>query len=244
MWILGFDSTASTVTAALLNDGKLVASYSADSATSHSTTLLPAIENLLLAAGIKTKDLSLISCSAGPGSFTGVRIGVASAKGLAAPFDIPCVGVSSLEAMAYMFTELKGFICPVLGARRGNVYAALFSSDGNGNITRLTDDDLVSVSAIDSFVADNIPCTDKPCLYVTGDTVEEVSAVLSACDKVSIKKTPTLLSSPSGYGAAVCGMTIFDAENRDKTHFSGEALVPIYLRKSQAEREKEEKYGK
>ena len=135
MWTLGFDSTTATVTASVLKDGVEIASYSAVSGTSHSTTLLPAAADLLKASGITVRDLSLISCSAGPGSFTGVRIGVATAKGLAAPFDIPCIGVSSLEAMAYMFADVPCVVCPVIGARRGNVYAAVFSCDGMGNVT-------------------------------------------------------------------------------------------------------------
>jgi len=242
MWILGFDSTASTVSAAILKDTSPIAFYSAESATSHSTTLLPAIEKLLTAAGISVKDLDLISCSAGPGSFTGVRIGVATAKGLAAPFKISCVGVSSLEAMAHSFSELRGFICPALGARRGNVYTALFYSDGNGKVERVTDDDLIAIESlkeyIDNAVSDEF---NGNCLYLAGDSIAETSEVCSSCEKVTLKRTPALLSSPSGYGAAICGYNKLFEAGEDRSMFSERNLMPIYLRKSQAERERDEK---
>lgn len=241
MWTLGFDSTASTVTASLVRDGKLFAVYSCESATSHSTTLLPAVESLLSAAGITVRDLDLICCSAGPGSFTGVRIGVATAKGLATPFSVPCVGVSSLEAMAYLFTEIPSVICPVLGARRGNVYAAVFTSDGHGNIVRLTPDELVSLSDLEGFITGALKDTEHPRrLYFAGDSITEAVAMMTVETTPELSPTPALLSSPNGYGAALCGAKLFE-NTEDKSMFSPEKLLPIYLRKSQAEREKEEK---
>ena len=242
MWTLGFDSTTSTVTAALLRDGAQIASYSAMSATSHSTTLLPAIESLLASAGIAVKDLSLISCSAGPGSFTGVRIGVATAKGLAAPFDIPCIGVSSLEAMAYMFADIPCVICPVIGARRGNVYAAVFYSDGMGSIARLTDDNLVAVSDIKEFINNcTIDIQNGLPLYFVGDSVKEASE--AECDLKNVKQsaTPKMLVNPTGYGVAACGYRKFTESGNDASIYSEASILPIYLRKSQAEREKEER---
>ncbi len=242
MWTLGFDSTTATVTASLLKDGVQVASYSAMSGTSHSTTLLPAIESLLAASGIAPKELSLIACSAGPGSFTGVRIGVATAKGLAAPFDIPCIGVSSLEAMAYMFGEIPCVICPVIGARRGNVYAAVFYSDGDGNISRLADDDLVAIADVKNFVNG---CTShiegRLPLYFTGDAVAEVYATEAELTSVKLSETPHVLASPTGYGVAACGYRKFKDSGNNASLYSEAALLPIYLRKSQAEREKEER---
>lgn len=245
MWTLGFDSTTATVTASILKDGIQTASYSALSGTSHSTTLLPAIETLLSASGITVKDLSLIACSAGPGSFTGVRIGVATAKGLAAPFDIPCIGVSSLEAMAYTFSEIPCVVCPVIGARRGNVYAAVFLSDGEGNITRLTDDDLVAIDDVKSLVNS---CTshikEALPLYFSGDSVSEVFETEAELTAVRLTKAPQLLTMPTGYGAAACGYRRFKDSGEDASLFSESALLPIYLRKSQAEREKEERQFK
>ena len=242
MWTLGFDSTTATVTASLLNDGVQIASYSAMSGTSHSTTLLPAIEDLLKAAGITVKELNLISCSAGPGSFTGVRIGVATAKGLAAPFDIPCIGVSSLEAMAYMFSDIPCVICPVIGARRGNVYSAVFSSDGKGNVTRLADDDLIAITDVKDFVNG---CTshieESLHLYFTGDSVSECYEADGGLNTVKLTETPVELAAPTGYGVAACGYRKFKSSGENTELYSEATLLPIYLRKSQAEREKEER---
>ncbi|MBQ8524086.1 MAG: tRNA (adenosine(37)-N6)-threonylcarbamoyltransferase complex dimerization subunit type 1 TsaB [Clostridia bacterium] len=242
MWTLGFDTTASTVSAALLRDGELICHYSASSATTHSTTLLPAIEGLLNAAGIKARELGLICCSAGPGSFTGVRIGCATAKGLAAPFGTPCVGVSSLEAMASVFGRIKCIICPALNARRGNAYTAVFLSDGRGNITRLTSDDLIKVSDIPQLI---YRCENESGIiapkYVAGDSVKEILYAAEAADIHGLSCSPALLASPSGYGAALAGLKIFLDNSEDKALFSEEKLAPIYLRKSQAEREKDEK---
>ncbi len=242
MWTLGFDSTTSTVTAALLKDGSLVCDYSEENATSHSTTLLPAIEDLLKKANITVSDLSLIACSGGPGSFTGVRIGVATAKGLAAPFSIPCIGVSSLEAMAYQFKGKKCLVCPVVNARRGNAYSALFYTDGAGNIKRLTDDSLWSLDEISARVKDVMATEDLGSLnlYFTGDCVDAAKSKFSSIDGVCLAETPEEFAKASGFGTALCGLAEFEASD-DKAKYTGEALVPIYLRKAQAERELEEK---
>jgi len=242
MWTLGFDTTASTVGVALLSDGKLVSQYSASSTTTHSTTLLPAIEALLESASIKVSDLGLICCSAGPGSFTGVRIGCATAKGLAAPFGIPCMGVSSLEAMASVFGEIPCVICPALNARRGNVYCAMFVSDGNGNVKRLTEDDLIAVSELPKVIEKKLKeysLSELP-LYIAGDSIDAVT-VATESRGLKVSKTPALLADPSGYGAALAGIRLFKESGKDNEAFSEMKLAPIYLRKSQAEREKEEK---
>ena len=245
MWTLGFDSTTATVTASVLKDGVEIASYSAVSGTSHSTTLLPAAADLLKASGITVRDLSLISCSAGPGSFTGVRIGVATAKGLAAPFDIPCIGVSSLEAMAYMFADVPCVVCPVIGARRGNVYVAVFSCDGMGNVTRLADDDLVAIADVKAFINGCTSDAHTPLpLYFTGDSVAECYSSDGELTTVKLTETPDALAVPTGYGAALCGYRKFIASGCDAGLYSEAALLPIYLRKSQAEREKEERKHK
>ena len=243
MWTLGFDTTASTVSVALMRDCELVCTYSASSKTTHSTTLLPVIEQLLEAASIKVADLALICCSAGPGSFTGVRIGCATAKGLAAPFNIPCVGVSAMEAMAAPFKDIECIVCPALNARRGNVYTAVFRSDGNGNVTRLTDDDLLPITDIPSVIkkaANEAELASLP-VYIAGDSVCEI---IDADADGWIKKAPALLQSPSGYGAALAGLATFRENGEDASLFHEGKLAPIYLRKSQAEREKEERAEK
>ena len=242
MLVLGFDTTASTVSAALLRDGKLIRQYSASSTTTHSTTLLPAIETLLQSASLKAENLDLICCSAGPGSFTGVRIGCATAKGLAAPFSIPCVGVSSLEAMAMVFGELPCVICPALNARRGNVYCALFVSDGKGCVSRITEDDLLSVPDLCAQISEKLSddsLNGLP-LYIVGDYINEITKEAEKSE-INVSAAPSLLINPSGYGAALAGIREYKNSGCDRKLFTEARLTPIYLRKSQAEREKEER---
>ena len=242
MRILAIDTSAVCASVAVTESGKVLSESSVNTGLTHSRTLLPMIDSTLKNAEIELNDIDFFACSVGPGSFTGVRIGVATAKGLASPFGTPCVGVSSLEAMAYMYSELPAVICPVLGARRGNVYAAVFLSDGKGNVTRLCDDDLVAISDMEGFIAGAVDgASDLPTsLYFCGDSIKECSEAIGEGFSLQLCPTPAMLVSPSGYGAAACGLAKYNSAD-DKSGFTDAALLPIYLRKSQAEREKEEK---
>lgn len=243
MWTLGFDTVSSVVSAAILRDSEVVCSYTASAATTHSTTLLPAIEYLLSSLSLKVSELNLICFSAGPGSFTGVRIGCATAKGLAAPFDIPCIGVSSLRAMAEPFARIKCAVCPALNARRGNVYAAVFVSDGEGNITALTEDDLVPVAELPNIVFETLrqKSLDELTVYAPGDFAGEIVALSHDFGKQIISLAPHGICAPSGIGAALAGLREYNTHSASFATFDESLQKPIYLRKPQAEREKEAK---
>lgn len=235
MKILAIDTTVKTAAAALVEDGKLVAEYSLNTDT-HSTTLLPMISSLLSMSGIAVSDLDFFAVSAGPGSFTGVRIGVSTIKGLAFADNIPCVGVSSLEAMAMNFTGIPGTIVPVINARNKMVYAAVFVSDGIRTPGRIAEDEQILITDL----LERLKSVDGP-IYFTGDAC---GLVLSENEKsfhiTDIAVIPEKLSNPSGYGVAVAAEHRWNAE-ADKSLFAESHLMPIYLRKSQAEREREEK---
>ena len=139
MLILAFESTAKAASCALVKDGKLISQFSQCSGLTHSRTLLPMGEDMLKNAELKLADVDLLAVAHGPGSFTGVRIGVSMVKGLAWAGDKPCVGVSTLEAMAWHGLAAGGLICPVMDARRNQVYNALFRIE-NGQPVRLTED--------------------------------------------------------------------------------------------------------
>ena len=126
MIILGIDTSASPVSAALLKDGKLLGEFYLNIPTTHSQTLMPVVTGLMDSAGISVNDIDLFAVNAGPGSFTGVRIGTASVKGMAMPLGKPCAMVSTLEAMAYSMPYREGVICAVMDARCAQVYNALF----------------------------------------------------------------------------------------------------------------------
>ena len=126
MLILAFESSAKAASVALCRDGALISQYTQCSALTHSRTLLPMAEDMLKNAEVPLDSVDLLAVAHGPGSFTGIRIGVSTVKGLAWAANKPCTGVSTLEAMAWHGLARGGYICPVMDARRGQVYNALF----------------------------------------------------------------------------------------------------------------------
>ncbi len=225
MLTLGLDTTAGTASAAILSDEKLLCEYTLNSGNTHSQTLLPMIENMLGLLGKKPSDIDLYVCAAGPGSFTGVRIGAATVKGLAEPFDTPCVPVSALEALAQNLAGYEGLLCPAMNARRQQVYTALFESDGIG-ISRISEDQAMAVEELAVLLQD----MKKP-VYFTGDGYDLVSGLT---DRV----TPERMRYQSAASVALCGYRIYRNAD-DKTNYTAEALLPTYLRKPQAQRERE-----
>lgn len=155
--VLVFDAAASSYSAAILKNGKILFSTSENSTLTHSKTLLPAIEDILSRNKISVKDIDEIMLTIGPGSFTGLKIGAATAKGLAFPYKTPCVGVSTLAALAYGHSDFNGLIACALDARRNMLYCAFFRSE-NGKISRLTEDKQISASqAAERIKEENLP---------------------------------------------------------------------------------------
>lgn len=231
MHILALDSTAVTATAALCEDKKLIASYTVNNGNTHSETLLPMIESILKQAHLTVSDIDLFVCSAGPGSFTGVRIGAATIKGLAFGRQKPCVGVSTLEALAHNLELIseEALVCPVMNARRGQVYNALFSIKG-GVLERLTEDRLITVEELEAELLEEYPS--RP-VYLCGDGYDITLKLLKA---VKPERTPEMLIYQNGYSVAMCGLR--DYERGKYTDDRG--LSPVYLRPSQAERTRAE----
>ncbi len=226
MLILAFESTAKAASAALVRDGKLVSQYSQCSGLTHSRTLLPMGEDMLKNAELTLGDVDLIAVAHGPGSFTGVRIGVSMVKGLAWAADKPCVGVSTLEAMAWHGLAAGGLICPVMDARRSQVYNALFRMQ-DGRPVRLTEDRPIALTEL----AEELRAY-KERVFLVGDGAELSFRTLSAlglpCDLA-----PENLRMQSAWGVAMAAM--------DKEPGSADSLLPVYLRLSQAERERQER---
>lgn len=232
MRILSVDSTAQTGSVGIIENGKIFALYTIEAQT-HSTTLLPMIESAMKSLGVSLTDMDLLAVSNGPGSFTGIRIGVAAVKGLAFKDNIPCVGVSSLEAMAYNFVGLDGIVCPVINARRSQVYTALFRIS-DGTVTRLTEDCVALIPDLDSLFSD----FDCP-VYFTGDAAETVYESVNYAKKIL---PPVLLRRPNAFGVAAAAEKTFK-ESETPSAFTEDKLSPAYLRKTQAEREREERIG-
>ena len=231
MLILALESTALTASVALWLDGEPLAVSSLTAGNTHSTTLLPLAEHLLKMTGRTVSDIDLFAAAIGPGSFTGIRIGAATAQGLAFDSGKPCVGVSSLLGMAYALRGFSGILCPVIGARRSQFYSALFASDGE-HVRRLTEDGIVLASELDGYLAPY----DGP-IHLIGDGYD------AAHDAITLKNlcsTPQALRIPSAFAVAEAAFDLYTG-TADKSVFTPSALTPIYLRKTQAEQEREEK---
>ncbi len=230
MLILAFESSAKAASVALLQDGTLLAEYFQNSGQTHSQTLTKMAEDILNNCGLTPDDVSAVAVAAGPGSFTGVRIGVAAAKGFCWGRELPCVGVSTLEAMAVDKAHLKGVICPAMDARRSQVYNALFQSDGE-NLTRLTEDRAIS---LDELKTELKKIENEK--FLVGD-----GAVL--CYNTLREEIPDLTLLPEHQrfqragGVALAAWPLVQAGKME----SAAALQPNYLRLSQAERERLEK---
>lgn len=232
MKILSLDSTAIVSTVAVCEDERLLAQLTLNNGNTHSETLLPMIESSLKLLKLNIDDIDLFACSAGPGSFTGVRIGVATIKGLAFGKGKPCVGVSSLEALAYNLIGNDGLICPVMNARRSQLYNALFICEG-GKLRRICEDRLISVFDLEEEL---LRYTDMP-IYLCGDGYDIAK---DAFTKIKTQSTPILQQYQSAYSVALCA---YEAAKQELLTTDRE-LVPTYLRASQAERERLERLQK
>ena len=224
--ILALDSTAEISTVAVCQGDKLISEITINTGNTHSQTLLPAVEQALNFAEITVNDIDAFACSVGPGSFTGVRIGVATVKGLAFGKDRPCVAVSTLEALAYNLVGYNGIICSVMNARRMQVYNALFRCE-NGILTRLCADRAISVADLD----EELKNINEP-IYLCGDGYD---ITVNGLKESKTEFLPYRQRCQSAYSVArvamdklIKGEAVNDAE-----------LIPTYLRPSQAERERQ-----
>lgn len=230
MKILSLDTTALVCSASVCDGGELIAEITVNTGNTHSETLLPAIEQILKIAELSVDDIDVFACSTGPGSFTGVRIGVATVKGIAYGKNKPCVSVSTLEALAYNLKGYDGIICPVMNARRNQVYNALFEWK-DGALIRLCPDRAMSISELDEELADS----DKS-VFLCGDGYDITE---KGFEKTKISFVPERQRLQSAYSVACIA---YEKYSRGES-VSDAQLVPIYLRPSQAERERNERLG-
>ena len=224
MLTLAFESSAKAASVALLRDGSLISQYSQCSGLTHSRTLLPMAEDLLKNAELKLSDVDLFAVAHGPGSFTGIRIGVSTVKGLAWACDKPCVGVSTLESMAWHGLSAGGLVCPVMDARRSQVYTALFEIR-DGKPRRLTEDKPISLEELAAQLRqqDQAP-------FLVGDGAVLTARYLEG-QGLPYRLAPENLLYQSAWGVGMAA--------RDKTPGDSQSLLPVYLRLSQAERERQ-----
>lgn len=226
--ILALDSTAEVSTVCVCVDERLICEITVNTGNTHSQTLLPALEQALKMAELSVDDIDIFACSTGPGSFTGVRIGVATVKGIAYGKNKPCVSVSTLEALAYNLIGFNGVISPVMNARRSQVYNALFECE-DGKMRRLCNDRALSIAELDEELA----LKDQP-IYLCG---EGYGITQKALSKTHIQPVCERLKYQSAYSVAQVALKKY----ADGQYLKDSELVPIYLRPSQAERERQER---
>lgn len=227
--LLAIDTSAKPVSCAVVQDDRVLASFFSHTPLTHSQTLMPMIESCLKVAGMSTKDMDALAVNAGPGSFTGVRIGVSAVKGLAFTDDIPCIFVSTLESLAENVRGLPfdGVVCATMDARCQQVYAAVFMQTASGTQERLTEDMAIPIADLQ----EKLMTLGKPVLLV-GDGSELCYRTMS--DSVcSLMLAPLGMRFQSAVSVATVGQRMF-AEGKTVT---SDQLMPMYLRLPQAERE-------
>lgn len=227
MRILSFETSAKAASVALLQDGCLLGEYFQNSGQTHSRTVMQMAEDLLRNCDLNVSDVDAVACAAGPGSFTGVRIGLAAAKGFAWGRELPLVGVSTLEAMVRQIAIADGIYCAAMDARRNQVYTALFEVR-DGSFSRLMEDAAISLEEL----GEKLKTCSGP-IYLVGD-----GAVL--CSKMLQNSVSGLVLLPEHLRmqrAAGVALVAWDSIQRGEP-CSASALTPNYLRLSQAEREK------
>ena len=230
MLILAFETSAKAASVALHDGKKLLGEIYQNTGLTHSQTLMVMAEDLLKQCGKTPGDVTAVAVAEGPGSFTGVRIGVAAAKGFAWGAELPCYGVSTLEAMAKSLGVYRGYVCPVMDARRSQVYNALFYVNC-GEYTRICQDRAISLQDL----GEDAKNLQEP-IFLVGD-----GSVL--CYNSLLEEVPNLVLPPEhrqhqrATGVALAALEKIAAGELG----DGNALTPNYLRLSQAEREKLEK---
>ena len=233
MLILAFETSAKAASVALLDDKKLLGDSYQNTGLTHSQTLMLMAQDLLKSCGFGPKDVTHLAVAAGPGSFTGIRIGVAAAKGFAWGAELPCYGVSTLEAMAAQLGAWQGYVCSVMDARRSQVYHALFHVEC-GKCTRIRDDRAVSLQDLGAELQN----LTEP-VFLVGDGS-------NLCYNTLSESVPSLvLPAEHRMHQRAAGVALVAREKilRGEAGNAGE-LTPNYLRLSQAERERLEKENK
>ena len=226
MKILSLETSAKAVSTAVVENGEVLAYAYQCSGLTHSRTLMPMVEDMLNNAELSLDDIDALAVAAGPGSFTGLRIGVSALKGLAWAKELPCYGVSTLEAMAQNLAHTNALLICAMDARRNQVYNALFEAKG-GSLTRLCPDRAIGLDELIAELTD-----DTRTKIVLGDGGKLCHAALERAG-IESALAPLPLLHQNAVGVALAAEKL--------SPVGGAELQPVYLRVSQAERERAER---
>ena len=225
--ILAFETSAKAASVALLEEGKLLGESYQNTGLTHSQTIMSMAEALLASCGKTVADVTAVAVANGPGSFTGVRIGVAAAKGFAWGAEIPCYGVSTLEAMARSLGVWQGYVVPTMDARRNQTYTAIFYAE-DGKLTRILEDCAISFQEL----KEKLKKCEKP-IFLVGDG--GILCYNTLVDEIScLVLPPEHRMHQRATGVALVAQDMI----KEGLKGDGAALTPNYLRLSQAERER------
>lgn len=232
MRILGLDSSGLVASVAILTDGILTAEYTVNHKKTHSQTLLPMLDEIVRMCEVKLEEIDAIAVAAGPGSFTGLRIGSATAKGLAQALGKPVISVPTTAGLAYNLFGTDALICPIMDARRSQVYNGLYRYE-NGTLVTVCEQRALGV---DELAEELNQRTESKVIFL-GDGVEVYRALLEEKLTVAHEWAPAHLSKQrAGAVAALGEILLQEGKAQDAAEHE-----PIYLRLSQAERERMEK---
>lgn len=233
MKILAIDSSGLIASAALATEDAVLAEYTTNYKKTHSQTLLPMIDEIVKMTETELSTLDAIAVTAGPGSFTGLRIGSATAKGLGQALNKPLIAVPTTEALAWNFCGSEAVICPLMDARRSQVYTGLYRwNKETGAMDCLFAQEAM---AVEDIIAE-VNRLGQPVIYL-GDGADAYKAVLAEKTTVEFSFAPVHMSKQRAASLAACAF-VYAKEGKMQT---AAEFVPTYLRKSQAEREREEK---
>lgn len=233
MKMLAIDTSSLVATVAVMSGEKLLGEYTINSPMTHSQKLMPIIEELLSTLDLSMEDIDIIGVSRGPGSFTGIRIGISTAKGLAHPRNIPIMGVSSLEAMSYNLLYCSHIICPIMDARRNQVYTGIYKWVDHKLETILYEAPL-SITEL----MDNLKKSEEKVIFL-GDGVEKYKDEIIDALGDRVVFAPKYINMQRASSVAQLAFDkMFKEELKPKSYHD---ITPVYLRKSEAERQYQER---
>lgn len=228
MKILAIETASNLCSVSVLEDNKLIKEIISDEAKNHSIMLMPLIDELLNSLNLKLDDIDLFACDKGPGSFTGIRIGISTIKGFCDVLNKPCIGISSLDSLARNVKE-NGYICSLIDAKHDNVYCGIYKFEDN-KLTQFENyvfDDINNILELLKDLKNNIFFVGN-CGILYKDMIE------------SVLKNNAIILQDSETTSTLVGLTAFDKYNLEE-RFDSFSLNPLYLKKSNAELQQEKK---
>lgn len=232
MIILSVDSSSSTATCALVKEDKILGEINLNDKKEHSVILMDLIDSLLTRYNLTLDDIDGFAISEGPGSFTGLRIGMATIKGLAFGSNKPCLAISTLDTLAYNVINFNGIICPIMDALRGNVYTNLYKNN-NGKLEAISEANCLSIEELVSVLKEK----NEPVIFLGDGVVKHKDYLLENLSNLSF--APLNSNYPKASSLGELALQLFNSNVTQDLN----KIAPVYLRKSQAEREYEARMG-